>query len=177
MTNYTRTEGAPHLSLDTEVTIGYSTPWRQVHALLIIAAERTGMVLRDPPPHVLQRALEDFYVRYQLIVAVDCRAIPAVVLGALLGNIQDLDFEYKCGKLSEADYTQVRREMAGEVAQVLEHIHHIEKSLDLDALIRREVSARKEPSQKKPGIACPSCGSNNPTKNKFCAECGAKLNG
>jgi small-conductance mechanosensitive channel len=89
MTNYTRTEGPPHLSLDTEVTIGYSTPWRQVHALLIIAAERTGMVLRDPPPCVLQRALEDFYVRYQLIVAVDCRAIPAVVLDALLGSIQD----------------------------------------------------------------------------------------
>lgn len=89
MTNYTRTEGTPHLSLDTEVTIGYSTPWRQVHALLLLAAERTGMVLRDPPPRVLQRALEDFYVRYQLIVAVDCRAIPAVVLDALLGNIQD----------------------------------------------------------------------------------------
>ena len=38
----------------------------------------------------------------------------------LLGNIQDLDFEYKCGKLSEADYEQVRKEMTGEVAGVLE---------------------------------------------------------
>src|SRR4026208_1668628 len=55
----------------------------------------------------------------------------------LLGNIQDLDFEYKCGKLSEADYAQVRREMANEVGAVLDHIHHLEKSLDLDALIRR----------------------------------------
>jgi small-conductance mechanosensitive channel len=89
MTNYTRTEGTPHLSLDTEITIGYSTPWRQVNALLMMAAERTEMVLHDPPPRVLQRALEDFYVRYQLIVAVDCRALPAVVLDALLGNIQD----------------------------------------------------------------------------------------
>jgi hypothetical protein len=26
----------------------------------------------------------------------------------LLGNIQDLDFEFKCGKLSESDYHQVR---------------------------------------------------------------------
>jgi hypothetical protein len=34
----------------------------------------------------------------------------------LLGNIQDLDFEYKCGKLSESDYKQVRKEMTSEVA-------------------------------------------------------------
>ncbi len=66
----------------------------------------------------------------------------------LLGNIQDLDFEYKCGKLSETDYEQVRKEMTGEVAGVLEHIHGIEASLDLDALIRREITARKNPSAK-----------------------------
>src|SRR5215471_1769041 len=62
----------------------------------------------------------------------------------LLGNIQDLDFEYKCGKLSETDYAQVRKEMTGEVAQVLERIHGIESSLDLDALIRRDIAARKD---------------------------------
>jgi small-conductance mechanosensitive channel len=89
MTNYTRTEGTPHLSLDTQITIGYSTPWRQVQALLIVAAERTDMILHDPPPRVLQRALEDFYVRYQLIVAVDCGANYADVLNNLLANIQD----------------------------------------------------------------------------------------
>jgi hypothetical protein len=93
----------------------------------------------------------------------------------LLGNIQDLDFEYKCGKLSETDYRQVRKEMAGEVAQVLERIHGLEASLDLDALIRREVAARKDPSSKPTLRTCPSCGANNPTKNKFCAECGEKL--
>lgn len=93
----------------------------------------------------------------------------------LLGNIQDLDFEYKCGKLSESDYTQVRKEMAGEVAQVLGRIHGLEASLDLDALIRREVAARKDPAPKTAPLACPSCGADNPPQNKFCAECGAKL--
>jgi len=93
----------------------------------------------------------------------------------LLGNIQDLDFEYKCGKLSEADYGQVRKEMTGEVAGVLEQIHGIEASLDLDALIRREIAARKNPSAGSALAACPSCGANNPPKNKFCAECGAKI--
>src|SRR4026208_1699288 len=66
----------------------------------------------------------------------------------LLGKVQDLDFEYKCGKLSETDYGQVRKEMTGEVAQVLDQIHGIEASLDLDALIRRELAARKEPAGK-----------------------------
>jgi hypothetical protein len=94
----------------------------------------------------------------------------------LLGNIQDLDFEYKCGKLSENDYKSVRKEMAAEVARVLEHIHNLEASLDLDALIRREIAARKDGPQKTAQNACSNCGFNNPPKNKFCAECGAKLN-
>ena len=93
----------------------------------------------------------------------------------LLANIQDLDFEFKCGKLSESDHAQVRKEMTGEVAQVLERIHGLEASLDLDALIRREVAARKNPKTKAASQSCPSCGANNPNKNKFCAECGAKL--
>jgi DNA repair exonuclease SbcCD ATPase subunit len=93
----------------------------------------------------------------------------------LLGNIQDLDFEFKCGKLSEADYKQVRHEMTGEVAQVLDRIHGLEAALDLDALIRREIAARKSPSSKPASQSCPSCEAPNPPQNKFCAECGAKL--
>jgi hypothetical protein len=94
----------------------------------------------------------------------------------ILGNIQDLDFEYKCGKLSEEDYRKVRSEMSGEAALVLEEIDQIESSQDLDALIRREVSARrKKPKANLPETVCPSCGSTNPVKNKFCADCGVKL--
>jgi hypothetical protein len=97
----------------------------------------------------------------------------------ILGNIQDLDFEYKCGKLSESDYKQVRGEMAGDVARVLDQIHQLETSLDLDALIRREIDARrggKKKPDRRANRGCPSCGSANPPANKFCAECGAKLN-
>ena len=36
----------------------------------------------------------------------------------VLGNMQDLDFEYKCGKLSEADYQKIRGEMTAEAALV-----------------------------------------------------------
>ncbi len=46
---------------------------------------------------------------------------------------------------------------------------------DLDALIRREVSARKNKPGAVQSAVCPSCSSKNPIANKFCAECGAKL--
>jgi small-conductance mechanosensitive channel len=50
----------------TVATIGYSAPWRQVHDLLMSAALATRDVLHDPPPFVLQTALNDFYVSYEL---------------------------------------------------------------------------------------------------------------
>ena len=50
----------------TVVSIGYSAPWRHVHSLLISAALETEDVLHDPSPFVLQTALNDFYVSYEL---------------------------------------------------------------------------------------------------------------
>jgi zinc ribbon protein len=93
----------------------------------------------------------------------------------ILGNIQDLDFEYKCGKLSDEDYQKIRGEMSAEAAGVFQEIENIESNADLDALIRREISARSARSKGGPTVACPSCGAANTTSNKFCAECGAKL--
>ena len=87
----------------------------------------------------------------------------------ILGNIQDLEFEYKCGKLSEEDYQKIRTEMNTEAAQVFQEIENLESTADLDALIRREITARKTKS------SCPSCGAKNTPTSKFCADCGAKL--
>jgi hypothetical protein len=92
----------------------------------------------------------------------------------ILGNIQDLEFEYKCGKLSEEDYQKIRAEMNAEAAQVFQEVETLESSADLDALIRREISARKSRSHANQ-VSCPSCGRKNPNTNKFCADCGAKL--
>src|SRR5262245_45403787 len=47
----------------------------------------------------------------------------------VLGNVQDLDFEYKCGKLSDADYQRIRAEMMEEAAAVLDQIEKLEASL------------------------------------------------
>jgi small-conductance mechanosensitive channel len=60
---YARSQG---LILHTTVGIGYETPWRQVEAMLLMAAERTEGLLREPPPFVLQKQLGDFCVTYEI---------------------------------------------------------------------------------------------------------------
>ncbi len=90
--NYSRSVRHPGFVVDASVTIGYDTPWRQVHAMLIEAARRTDGVLADPRPIVFQVALSDFYVEYKLV----CQALPAdprpraLVVSALLEHIQDV---------------------------------------------------------------------------------------
>jgi len=54
------------LILHTKVGIGYESPWRQVEAILKLAADRTEGLLKDPPPFVLQSELGDFAVVYEI---------------------------------------------------------------------------------------------------------------
>ena len=55
--NYSSLARRLGLILHTSVGIGYETPWRQVEAMLLIAAERTAGFLKEPPPFVRQLAL------------------------------------------------------------------------------------------------------------------------
>src|SRR4029077_13639435 len=64
--NYSAEAKQKGVIFHTTVTIGYSAPWRKVHELLLAAALFTDDVLHDPPPFVLQTALNDFYVAYEL---------------------------------------------------------------------------------------------------------------
>lgn len=83
------------LILHTSVTIGYSTPWRQVHAFLLQAAERTPGLLCNPPPFVLQTALDDFYVRYELNAYTDAPQEMLTIYSDLHQNIQDAFNEFE----------------------------------------------------------------------------------
>jgi small-conductance mechanosensitive channel len=73
----------------TEVTIGYTWPWRQVHALMVRAAERTEGVLKEPRPFVLQRSLGEFGVRYEINVFTDQPQRMERIRSQLHRNIQD----------------------------------------------------------------------------------------
>jgi small-conductance mechanosensitive channel len=94
--NYSRAVHGPGFIVDTVVTIGYDTPWRQVEAMLIEAARRTNGILHAPAPKVFQTALSDYYPEYRLVA----QAIPseprprAEIMSTLHANIQDVFNEY-----------------------------------------------------------------------------------
>ncbi|WP_349734022.1 mechanosensitive ion channel family protein [Pseudomonas jessenii] len=94
--NYSRVVQGPGYVVDTVVTIGYDTPWRQVEGMLLEAARRTPGVLETPPPQVFQTALSDFYPEYRLVAqAIPSQPRPrAVLLSMLHANIQDVFNEY-----------------------------------------------------------------------------------
>jgi small-conductance mechanosensitive channel len=71
--NYSRAAVDAAFMLDVVVTIGYDTPWRQVHAMLLEAARRIPELLKTPAPFVVQTALSDFYVEYKLVVYADSK--------------------------------------------------------------------------------------------------------
>ena len=82
------------LILHTTVGIGYEVPWRQVEAMLHMAAERTPGVVKEPAPFVLHKALGDFAVTYELNVF--CRDAREMIpmYTALHRNILDVFNEY-----------------------------------------------------------------------------------
>jgi small-conductance mechanosensitive channel len=94
--NYSRViEGVGYV-VDTVVTIGYSAPWRQVHAMLEEAASRTPDIAKKPAPIVRQTALSDFYVEYRLVAysLVESPMGRADLLNRLHANIQDVFNEH-----------------------------------------------------------------------------------
>ncbi len=93
-TDYSRFAETRETFTPTSVTIGYDTPWRQIHALLLMAAERTPGVRVQPKPYVWQEALQDFYVKYTLFVCLDAQDQRYFTLNVLHAHIQDLFNEY-----------------------------------------------------------------------------------
>lgn len=72
VTNFSAAGRAGHaLYLHSSVTIGYDVPRATVERLLLSAGARIDAALREPSPFVLVRALNDWYVEYQVNVAVD----------------------------------------------------------------------------------------------------------
>jgi hypothetical protein len=58
-------------------------------------------------------------------------------------NMKDLEFEWKMGKLSEEDFHKLRDEYKMEAALVLDRIDFIEHGEDYNALVEKEVDAKR----------------------------------
>jgi small-conductance mechanosensitive channel len=92
--NYSSLAKEQGLILHTSVTIGYDVPWRQVDGMLLMAAERTVTILREPKPFVLHASLDDFFVTYELNVYTDKPQEMLRTYSELHRNILDAFNEY-----------------------------------------------------------------------------------
>jgi hypothetical protein len=80
-------------------------------------------------------------------------------------NLRDLQFEYRVGKLSDADYQTTKQTLQGELAAAMAEIDKL-KGLAPPA------QAKPKPD---PGTTCPHCGAKFPAPMKFCGECGKAM--
>lgn len=87
---------------------------------------------------------------------------------AIYENLRDLQFEYRVGKLSDADYQQTKLGLQKELAGVIAQIEQVEKP---------PVAAAAAAPLPKPhsGLVCPSCGAKFAKPMKFCGECGKAM--
>jgi len=85
----TKEAGDPGVIVYATITMGYDVPWMQIQRLLIEAALKTPFVLPKPVPFVLQTALNDFSISYQInAYTKEATKIP-LIYSVLYTNILD----------------------------------------------------------------------------------------
>jgi hypothetical protein len=87
---------------------------------------------------------------------------------AIYENLRDLQFEYRVGKLSDADYQQTKVGLQKELAGVLAEIERVKSGAPAAPLKPAAPAAA-------PGTVCPHCNATFPRPLKFCGECGKAM--
>jgi small-conductance mechanosensitive channel len=77
------------VAIATTITIGYDVPWRQVHGLMLAAAQAVPGIADQPPPKVLQTSLNDFHISYELNASLRDVDLYRETLSDLLASLQD----------------------------------------------------------------------------------------
>ena len=85
-------------------------------------------------------------------------------------NLRDLQFEFRLGKLSDADYQKTKVDLQRELAKVLAEIDTIKP-----AQTKAAVAVAAAPKPKADSHSCPHCGAKFPLSMKFCGECGKAM--
>ncbi len=105
--NYSALAESEGLALHTSITIGYDVPWPQVHELLLRAAAKTKLVDDKPMAFVLQKALNDWYVEYELNCYTKESHKMARIYSDLHANIQD-NFNAAGVEIMSSHYMAIR---------------------------------------------------------------------
>jgi hypothetical protein len=82
-------------------------------------------------------------------------------------NLRDLQFEFRLGKLSDADYQKTKLDLQRELAKVL---------AEIDTLQPQPVKGKPAAPAPAPSpLKCPHCGAKFAQAMKFCGECGKAM--
>ena len=84
---------------------------------------------------------------------------------AIYENLRDLQFEYRVGKLSDADYQQTKVGLQKELAGVLGEIEKVKSG----------TKPAPAPIPTPPPNVCPHCNAKFAKPMKFCGECGKAM--
>jgi NADH pyrophosphatase NudC (nudix superfamily) len=97
---------------------------------------------------------------------------------AIYENLRDLQFEYRVGKLSDADYQSTKTDLQKELAAVLAEVDRVKEQLSGKGAAAVETAANRSQAAAntaKAARVCPSCGANFERELKFCGECGKAM--
>ena len=93
-------------------------------------------------------------------------------------NLRDLQFEFRVGKLSDADYQKTKLDLQRELAKVLAEIDAIQAAQPKPAQpSAKAVAATAQSKASTNGNLCKHCGATFPQPMKFCGECGKAMAG
>ena len=85
-------------------------------------------------------------------------------------NLRDLQFEYRLGKLSDADYQRTKVELQSQLAGILGDIDKVKQSGAGPAAAKAKAAKKADA-----GTVCPHCSAKFEKPLKFCGECGKSM--
>jgi len=93
---------------------------------------------------------------------------------AIYENLRDLQFEYRVGKLSDADYQNTKKDLQKELAAVLGEVDRLKVQLGMNGAVPPP-TPRPKSQTKGNAFVCPSCSATFEKELKFCGECGKPM--
>jgi hypothetical protein len=106
-------------------------------------------------------------------------------------NLRDLQFEYRVGKLSDADYQHTKQDLQRELAAVMAEVDKLKAQLNGNATAAppmpladarsfdrnrdRKGAEQSKPQTKPEAWTCSACGATFEKELKFCGECGKPM--
>ncbi len=94
-----------------------------------------------------------------------------------ISTLKELEFDFNLGKISKEDYEDLNEQYTRDAVDYIKEIDDLKKNPekklneDLESELEQEVLSLR----KKPGSFCTQCGDPISPDDKFCSNCGEKL--